>query len=79
MLPLRHKDNAPDHNDKGIDEIGRTVLSCIVEHIVPNRCQHTDKSRKNQPFLKEGHKCEVSLRVGAKIFFEIPQHDSSIL
>lgn len=78
MLPLRNENDTPDHNDKSIDEICRTVLSCIVEHIVPNRCQYTYQSRKDQPFLEEGYESEICLRVGSKIFFEIAQDYPSV-
>ena len=37
MFPLRHEDHAPDHYDKGVEEICGAVIRCELEHLVVER------------------------------------------
>ena len=74
MLPLGNEDDTPDHDDEGIDEVSWTVLCCIMEDVVANRCQDAYQSREYQPFLQESNECEVSLWICTQILLQIAQH-----
>lgn len=78
VLPLSHENDAPNHYDKCVEEVSRTVFGCEGEGVVVGRSQHAHQGWEDQPALEEGHEVEVGLGVGSQIFFHIAQNDASV-
>lgn len=78
VLPLCIENYAPQHDEKGIKEISRAVLSRELKESVVKEGDNADDGGEQQPCLHECHKGKICLWISSKIFFHIPNYDSSV-
>jgi len=61
VLPLCIENYAPQHDEKGIKEISRAVLSLELKESVVKEGDNADDGGEQQPCLHECHKGKICL------------------